>query len=114
MNTMEQNRQVVQDGLNKRKAARQIALYDAEQEAITIQIINIVNNNACRAKNKANKSWSALTYDDDQAWAEFCTKPLMPMSYRRNRKQIWLDRLLMAAFGAATAITILFAAIYLA
>lgn len=103
MNNTEQNRIIVQEGLNKRKAARQSALYDAEQEAITIQIINIVNNNAIRAKNKANKSWSALTYNDDDAWS----------LYRSNRKQVWIDRLLLATFGAATVISIIFAAIYL-
>ena len=38
MNNMEQNRQIVQDGLDKRANKRKKAIVEAEQEVITIQM----------------------------------------------------------------------------
>lgn len=52
MGTTEQNRQVVQEGLDKRKTKRQQDLIDTEQEVITTQMIDIVNRNAYNAKVK--------------------------------------------------------------
>ena len=49
---MEKNRQIVQDGLNKRSSKRNKAIIEAEQEGITVQIFNIVNTNANNAKPK--------------------------------------------------------------
>lgn len=46
MSETEKNRQVVQDGLNKRKARRKKAEEEAFQESITAQMINIVNKKA--------------------------------------------------------------------
>lgn len=46
MSETEKNRQVVQDGLNKRKAKRKKAEEEAFQESITTQMINIVNKKA--------------------------------------------------------------------
>ena len=44
---MEKNRQVVQDGLNKRANKRKQSIREAEQEAITVQMFAIINANAC-------------------------------------------------------------------
>ena len=46
MNTKEQNRQIVQDSLDKRKAKRKSTIFEAEQEGITINMFKIVNENA--------------------------------------------------------------------
>ena len=43
---MEQNRQIVQEGLNKRSSSRKKAIVEAEQEVITVQMFRIVNANA--------------------------------------------------------------------
>ena len=50
MGTPEENKQIVQEGLNKRKAKRKNAQIEAEQEAITSQMIDIVNKNAKAAE----------------------------------------------------------------
>lgn len=50
MGETEKNRQVVQDGLNKRKARRKKAEEEAYQESITTQMIDVVNKNAHRAE----------------------------------------------------------------
>lgn len=52
MNNMEQNRQIVQDGLDKRANKRKKAIVEAEQEVITIQMFRIVNTNANNAEPK--------------------------------------------------------------
>lgn len=52
MSEMDQKRQIVQDGLNKRKAKRKQAEIDAEHEAITMKMIDIVNQNARNAEIK--------------------------------------------------------------
>ena len=52
MNNMEQNRQIVQDGLDKRANKRKKAIIEAEQEVITIQMFRIVNTNANNAEPK--------------------------------------------------------------
>lgn len=52
MSEMEQKRQIVQDGLNKRKTKRKQAVVEAEQEALTMQMIDIVNRNARNAEIK--------------------------------------------------------------
>lgn len=44
MSETEKNRQVVQDGLNKRKARRKKAEEEAYQDSIERQMINVVNN----------------------------------------------------------------------
>lgn len=49
MNDMEQNRQIVQDGLDKRASKRKKAITEAEQEAITTQMFDMVNTNALTA-----------------------------------------------------------------
>ena len=49
---MEHNRQVVQDGLDKRSNRRKKAIIEAEQEVITIQMFRIVNTNANNAEPK--------------------------------------------------------------
>ena len=49
MNDMEQNRQIVQEGLDKRANKRKKAITEAEQEAITTQMFDIVNTNALTA-----------------------------------------------------------------
>ena len=43
MSEMEKNRQVVQDGLDRRKAERKMAEEDAYQEAIETEMINVVD-----------------------------------------------------------------------
>jgi hypothetical protein len=50
---MEEKRQIVQDGLNKRKTKRKQAIIDAEQDAITMQMIDIVNRNAKRVETQS-------------------------------------------------------------
>jgi len=52
MNSMEQNRKIVQDGLDKRASKRNKAIIEAEQEVITVQIFKIVNTNANNAECK--------------------------------------------------------------
>ena len=52
MSEMDQKRQIVQDGLNKRKAKRKQAEIDAEHEALTMQMISIINQNARNAEIK--------------------------------------------------------------
>lgn len=59
MGTPEENRAIVQDGLDKRKRKRAARLCDAEQEAITRQMIDIVNQNARNAKIKKQKEQTA-------------------------------------------------------
>ena len=50
MNNMEQNRQIVQAGLDNRANKRKKAMMEAEQEVITIQMFKIVNANSATAK----------------------------------------------------------------
>jgi hypothetical protein len=52
MDIMEQNRQTVQAGLDKRSSSRKKAIVEAEQEVITIQMFRIVNANADNADNR--------------------------------------------------------------
>lgn len=61
MNTMEQNRQIVQNGLDKRKNNRKKAIIEAEQEVITIKMFQIVNTNACNAEEKYQPVYSETT-----------------------------------------------------
>ena len=61
MSNTEQNRQIVQEGLNKRKSNRNKALAEAEQEKLTIQMFYIVNQNASDAEvQKKKKSEAAI------------------------------------------------------
>ena len=46
METMEQNRQIVQEGLDRSASKRKKAIVEAEQEIITVQMFRIVNANA--------------------------------------------------------------------
>lgn len=50
MDKLEENKKIVQEGLNKRAEKRNKAAKEAEQETITIQIFNIVNKNASNAE----------------------------------------------------------------
>lgn len=55
MGTMEQKRQIVQEGLDKRKAKRKNAEEEAYQEAIEAQMIDIVNKNCSDVNAKKQK-----------------------------------------------------------
>ena len=52
MNTKEQNKQIVQESLDKRKSKRKSTIFEAEQEGITINMFKIVNANADYAEAK--------------------------------------------------------------
>lgn len=55
MSETEKNRQVVQDGLNKRKAKRKKAEEEAYQESIESQMIGIVNKKADNTEAKKQR-----------------------------------------------------------
>ena len=104
---MEKNRQIVQKGLDSKKAKRKKSLIEAEQEAITEQIFNIVNAHArlatCTNGNVHNTStWNNITYDDPKQWEEMSK---MPPAYKRNIKKEFLNWLLVAAVAIGMSVT---------
>ena len=50
MDILEQNKQIVQEALDERATKRKNVIIEAEQEAITTQMIDIVNKNASDAE----------------------------------------------------------------
>lgn len=62
MSETEKNRQIVQEGLDKRKAERKAAEEDARQEKITMQMINMVNKNAHKVDVRDKMEINRATY----------------------------------------------------
>lgn len=56
MNDMERNRQIVQEGLDRRANKRRQKIADAEHEVITIRMFQIINNNAAVADEVQRKA----------------------------------------------------------
>jgi hypothetical protein len=54
---MENNRKIVQDGLNKRASKRSKAIIEAEHEIITVKMFSIVNTNACNAESRYQSTY---------------------------------------------------------
>ena len=97
MGTMEQNKQIVQDGLNKRKARRKKAEEDAYHEAITMQMINIVNAHA-----KQMEMVNSVAQNVQKG------NPVMHASYRRNTRKNLIDFVLMLTVCAGITVAAVF------
>ena len=120
---MEEKRQVIQDGLNKRKSKRKQAIAEAEHEALTMQMIGIVNENARNAeikkqamlaerkmRNFISKRTTALKQSSNkitiELWATAAVSIVPIMAYVTDIINLWMlivasaALILYAAFNA--------------
>ena len=96
---MENNRKIVQEGLNKRSAKRTKAIIEAEQEVITVQMFNVVNNKVHSA--------SAIFYQP--AYRE---EPVCKANKKPSKKLIRLRNVSAINTCASLAALIILAAMY--
>lgn len=99
MSDMEKNRQIVQEGLNKRSSKQKQALIDAEQDAITDSIIAIVNENAAKYQQKMQMEMEQAISEREK---RILNKRIVRLKDKRNTAVFAIC--IAIVFGAASGI----------